>query len=241
MQRFFVPPPIGPTVDLSAEQARQLATVIRARPGDHVVVLDGEGQEYEVELTTVRKDVATGRVIDQRPGRGEPRTRVVLYQSLLKGDKLDWVVQKAVEVGVSEIVPVLTTRCVADDLSPSRRARLQRIAQEAAEQSGRARVPAIGELQTLGQAIAGLRIPGAIPWEGERHHLLGSVLASIRQAGGREIAVFVGPEGGYEPAEVDRARSAGVQPVSLGERILRAETAAIVAVALAVAENGVLG
>ena len=244
MQRFFVPPDRlkKGVVEFTADQAHQLDAVLRARPGDHVTVLDNAGWVYNVELSVVSRD-ARGVVQSRRLAPGEPRMKVTLYPALLKSDKLEYVLQKCTEVGVTAFVPVLADRCtVGSSASENRRQRWERIIAEAAEQSERGRLPQLFPVTLLGQAFEQARGLSFIAWERGERPSLRSVLAEKLEEvrGPRPFAVnlFVGPEGGFAEAEVEQARAYGLVPVSLGPRILRAETAAVVGATLILASSG---
>lgn len=225
--RFFVRPEsiAGDSVTLTAEQRRQISTVLRLRPGDSIIVLDNTGMEYDVRLTD-----EDGVIERRRPNRAEPPVALSLYQGLLKGAKLELVLQKGTELGVRRFVPVLTARSVAGEPGKEKARRYEAIVREAAEQSGRGCLPVIDRPLAFPDALhdALERGPALLPWEGEQSTRLepGDLPAH------GELSLIVGPEGGFTAAEVDQARGAGARIVTLGPRILRAETAAIVASAL---------
>ncbi len=249
MRRFCVPPDTlsGGEVRLEGSLARRLARVLRLRPGDEVVLFDGSGQEYVVRLLEVTPARTRGDVTEVRPGRPEPAVEVGLYQSVVKGERFEWVLEKGTELGVKRFVPLVSGRAVVQPRSEggARAERWRRIVVEAAEQCGRSLVPEVLAPQRLEAALssaAGLRI---LPYEGEgalglRSLLRGQVRGGLGE-GGAAVSLFIGPEGGFEAEEVERAREAGVQVVSLGRRILRSETAGIVAAAAVLYELGELG
>jgi 16S rRNA (uracil1498-N3)-methyltransferase len=241
MRRFFVPPQaiVGQEAHLGPDLARRMERVLRLRVGDHVLLLDNSGREYEVELTALTARAAQGVVLASREPASEPNVRLVLYQALIKGQRFDWVLEKGTELGVAAFVPILSSRSQVRVSSPSsaRLERWRRVIVEAAEQSGRCRLPEVSLPQPFEEACAaaaGLRI---LPWEGERDASLGELLAA-QQLSVAAVSLFIGPEGGFPLEEVRLARRLGVCTVSLGRRILRAETAAIVAVALVLHELG---
>jgi 16S rRNA (uracil1498-N3)-methyltransferase len=247
----------GAEIELDTDHAHQARDVLRLAVGDPLTLLDGLGGEWPATLSVVTRARVTARVGARRASAAEPRTRVVLYQGLLKGAKLELVLQKGTELGVAAFVPVASARAVAsgDELGGAKRARWQRILVEATEQCGRARVPELRPPQTLAQALASLPADGLalMPWEEEHTLSLRAALLRGRErwqrsgagqhddAGAPEIALFIGPEGGFGRDEVAMARAHGVLPVTLGPRILRAETAALVAAALALEACGDLG
>jgi 16S rRNA (uracil1498-N3)-methyltransferase len=221
------------------EQAHQIKRVLRLRAGERVVVLDGRGGEATVRLDEVGQRV-TGQIMERRGGDAEPRTHLTLYQGLLKAAKVEWVWQKCTEIGVSTFVPVMTQRAVPGEPNPARQHRFGVIVREAAEQSRRAIIPAVSPPLTFADAIgrATERGPTILLWEDEPSVHLASAALPIDIT---SVNLFVGPEGGFSLDEVALARQAGVQTVTLGRRILRAETAAVVSSALLLARLGDLG
>ncbi|GIK55595.1 MAG: 16S rRNA (uracil(1498)-N(3))-methyltransferase [Chloroflexi bacterium] len=240
MHHFFIPSQnlTDRQAILTGEQARQVALVLRLRPGERLVALDNTGWEYEVRLTAVSRDQVMGDVVDRRTAVGEPTIHLTLYIALLKREKFEWVLQKGTEVGVSRFVPVITQRTLAQDteIKAGKQERWQKILTEAAEQCRRGRIPALAMPTRLADALAQHGAEMAlIPWEEERGVGLKSALSAALPA---SIALFIGPEGGFAPEEIALARQHHVQPVTLGRRILRAETAALVAASLLIHEVG---
>jgi 16S rRNA (uracil1498-N3)-methyltransferase len=249
--RFVVPATLLASeaeISLPAEVAHQARDVLRLGVGDALTLLDGAGGEWPATMLDAGRAGVRVRLGERRECQAEPRARVVLCQGMLKAPKLEWVFQKGTELGVTAFVPLLCERAVAgvEGTRAARRARWERILTEATEQCGRARVPALAEPRPLAQALAELPA-GSIalmPWEEERATSLRAALQSVLGAPGAsapEVVLFIGPEGGFARREVDLARQQGVAPVTLGQRILRAETAAVVAVALALEACGELG
>lgn len=232
MHRFFIAPDLitGSEVFFPADLAHQLTRVLRLRVGDRVTVLDDSGAAHEVELHTIDRRTAQGTIQATTLLHTEPHTALTLYLALLKGKKLELVIQKATELGVSRFVPMLSRRAVVaslQDLGDARLDRWETIVREAAEQSGRARLPTIAEPLLLESALRTAHAESELvimAWEESRGQSLQSVLALAQPA---SVALFVGPEGGFEAEEVAIAERYGVQIVTLGPRILRAETAAI--------------
>jgi 16S rRNA (uracil1498-N3)-methyltransferase len=235
VHRFFVPAGSirGDHVSLPPEQARQIRTVLRLRPGERIVVLDNSGDEYVVRLIAPYE----GRVEERRRNVAEPVTPVSLYQGTLKGDKLDLVLQKGTEIGISRFVPVITERSVAGEPGESKQRRYRAIVQEAAEQSGRGTLPEVAPAISLADALHSAEGTILIPWEEEKTNHL----RSVSLAKGERVSLFIGPEGGFSASEIESARQAGARVVSLGTRILRADTAAIVAASLLLAAADDLG
>ncbi len=227
MHRFFVDPQFitETAVSFPPEQAHQIRTVLRMAPSAGVVVLDNAGWEYDVTLTAVTKQQVTGDITARRAAAGEPTTHLTLYQAMLKRDNFEWVLQKGTEIGVSRFVPLITARTVVTAVKPNKLARWQRILTEAAEQCRRGRIPELAAPLPLPEAIAACNAEAMLmPWEEAVSTTMGSALAGKP----RSVALFIGPEGGFTAEEVDER----VTAVTLGPRILRAETAAIVAATL---------
>lgn len=237
MHRFFVPAELieGNEVFFPADLTHQLVRVLRVRHGDRVAVLDNSGTEREVELHSIAKRSAQGTVRATRQGDTEPRTHITLYMALLKGKKLDIVLQKGTELGVARFVPMLTQRSILgslDDLGDAKLDRWESIVREAAEQSGRFFLPELVEPQLFDVCLGEARTRGGlslIPWEGERSATLKAMLNPPGGTRPARVNLFIGPEGGFEEDEVVNAQAYGAHPVTLGPRILRAETAAIAA------------
>jgi 16S rRNA (uracil1498-N3)-methyltransferase len=245
MHRFYVPPAciaMGEAA-IQGEAARQIGRVLRMQPGDTVCLFDGSGDEYVVRLTTITRDEARGEVVERRTGTAEPTAQVTLYIALLnKADKLEWAIQKCTEVGAGAFVPLLSARAVAGPPAPSRYERWSRIIQEAAEQSGRTLLPSLAPALTFSAAIsqAAASALAVIPTL-EATASLTRALQPLAGQPDATLSIFIGPEGGFTVEEIASARSAGVVPVTLGPRILRAETAAPVALALALHALGEMG
>jgi 16S rRNA (uracil1498-N3)-methyltransferase len=230
LHRFRVHGPIsrGIRVELSENQRRQIRKVLRLVSDDRIIVFDGKGMESVARLElSGRSEVAAEVVEEPYPGTVPGVPVIHLFLALIKGDRFDLAVQKATELGVSSITPIVTTRSVVRLSADRARSRLERwrtIAVEALEQSGRADDIEIREplsfVEALEEVSDGARL---IAWEGERDRVLARVLDESMAS----VALFVGPEGGFTEEEVALAIARGVQPVSLGPLILRAETAAI--------------
>ncbi len=236
--RFFLPPASfsAGEVQFSQEATHQIVRVLRLRRHDEVIALDGTGMEYVVRLEELQPRV-TGSISERRANQAEPRTHITLYLGMLKAAKFELVLQKGTEIGVSHFVPMLTERAVAAEPGAARHRRFDTIVREAAEQSGRGRIPEVGTSLALGDALTqatGIKI---LLWEEERATGLGDIPLEV----GAPVNLFIGPEGGFSITEVALARDAGAAVVSLGGLILRAETAAMVAAALVLAGVAELG
>jgi 16S rRNA (uracil1498-N3)-methyltransferase len=237
MHRFFVPPGLLKTypVLFPAEIAHQVSAVLHLKQGQDVILLDNSGCEFQVELMEVGNKVVLGRIVDSRPSTAEPATQVVLYLTLTQREKFEWALQKCTEVGAAGFVPVITRRSLVQSMTEARNKfeRWGKILQEAAEQSGRGVIPILHDPLRFGQALAHARQNAdvvIIPWEEEKTKPLRSTLAEAGNL--TKVAVFIGPEGGYSEEEITLACQAGAIPVTLGKRILRMETAAVVSAAI---------
>ncbi len=243
--RFFIPPEWlrPPLVHLQGDTAHQIRSVLRMRPGDEVIVLDNSGSEWQVKLTTITKDYVVGQIITRRTVASEPQLHLTLYQAMLKGDRFEWVLQKGTELGVSCFVPTVCQRSVVRNRAAvaAKHTRWLRIIKEAAEQSGRGKLPRLERGMSLVEAIA--RAQGheliVMPWEEASRTALKNFLGTNPEA--RSVAVFIGPEGGFTNEEAQLARRFGAGLVKLGPRILRAETAGITVCAAILYELGEWG
>ena len=246
MHRFFVPQTHieAGRVTLTADASRQLARVLRARPGDRVIALDDSGFEYAVTLDAVSSRQASGIITDRYPGDGEPRISITLYQGLMKSDRFEYVLQKGTELGISRFVPIVGKRTVARNVvSPNRLVRWSKIIREAAEQAGRCRLPVLEETLSFSEACDRIPKPAIIGWESERDTGIRDTLLRLKAEieDTQAISMVIGSEGGLEDGEVEYALSRGITPVSLGRRILRAETAGIIAAAAVMYEMDEMG
>jgi 16S rRNA (uracil1498-N3)-methyltransferase len=223
-------------VVLTGDVAHQMRRVLRLAPGARVTLLDGEGWAHEAEVLAVTAKDVRLRIVARTEAGGEPRVSITLHQAVLKGERFEWALQKGTEIGASAFVPLVTERTIIDDLQAveGKRERWQRIIREAAEQCGRGRIPLLLPGQLLRSAVKGPSQDAAlrlIPWEGERSLALGEALRTCNFSADTSIELFIGPEGGFTDAEIDWAQRHGVKPVTLGPRVLRAETAGLVATA----------
>lgn len=237
MHRFFVSPDCihSTQVNFPPETAHQIHAVLRMRIGQEVIVLDNTGMAFRVRLENIRPSAVTGVILETLPITSEPRTRLTLYLGLTQREKFEWVLQKGTEVGITAFVPLITQRTLVRDatLAREKHPRWQRIVQEAAEQCGRGRIPDIHFPLELGQALEHAQATGSLclmAWEGENQRSLREAIHNLSTPP-HQVALIIGPEGGLSPEEVARAQQAGWLTCSLGARILRMETAAILGAA----------
>ncbi len=245
MERFFVDPGVvkGDTADLDRQLLHRLRHVLRLRPGDRVILLDGRGVEYDAVLEEAPGAALRASIISRREESVEPDVRLALYQSIVKGDRFDWVLEKGTELGVAKFVPLVSGRGVVRPREGrvERMERWQRIVREAAEQCGRSRLPEVAPAMSLDDALASAEGLLLLPWEGEQETSLRQVLRqALEGQKPKAVSLFIGPEGGFAPHEVQQAVQRGARTVSLGRRILRSETAGIVAAALTLYEFGAM-
>jgi 16S rRNA (uracil1498-N3)-methyltransferase len=231
MTRVFVDPErlAQEQVTLADEDHRYLVRVLRLELGDLVTLFDGRVGEADARITRIGPRAVELRVEARRQLGAPERPALILIQALTKGEKLDLVVQKATELGVTRIMPVTSARSIPQleaMRAIGRRARWQKIAREAARQCGRTDVPSIEVVTPLATAMYAVSKDALrlILWEGARGTSLTDVLPTAQPP---EMVVAIGPEGGFSPAEVEAAKAAGFLPGGLGPRVLRTETAAI--------------
>lgn len=228
--RFFCPDGLLPASDmpLPAAVAHHAERVLRLAVGDPVTLFDGQGGECAASILAFGRE-ALARLGPRLAIECESPLQITLVQALASGDKMDWIVQKAVELGVAAVQPVAAERSVlklAGERADKRVAHWQQVAVAACEQSGRNRVPVVGEILPLAKYLAR-------PFDGTRLILApGADGALARKARpDRPVAILIGPEGGWSPAELDLAARAGCAPLALGPRVLRTETAGLAALA----------
>lgn len=251
MTRLFVPREQwrGNTLFITGDDVHYLTRVLRLGPGDTLTVLDGEGRAFNAVIRTADSKKVHLGLVNEIKQDAEPSLKVTLFQAIPKGDKMDIVVQKAAELGVVRIVPVVTERVVVR-LDAARGAkrweRWRKISIEAARQCGRTVVPEVEPVHSFADALNLLNLEiekGAdelriMPWEGEEAVSLRDCLTRKRPDA---VSVFVGPEGGFSLSEVAAARQRGIITVTLGRRILRTETAGIITPALVMYALGEIG
>ena len=243
MHRFFLPGDWiqRDSVTITGEPLRQIGYVLRLKPLDRIIVLDNSGWEFEVEIERITKEQAKGKVVNKKPGLGEPRIKITLYQALLKSDKFELVLQKGVELGVTAFVPFVSERCIARKESAGKIERWGKIIQEAAEQSERLVLPVLCPAISFAEACRSVNKPALLLWEEEKGVSLKETLQKPAFKKTAELNLFVGPEGGFPEAEKELAKQHGIAITGLGHRILRAETAGLAAISAILYEKGEMG
>ena len=241
MPRFFIDDvPNGVSVNITGEDAHHITRVLRMKAGEMFTLCDSRGNDYICELEKKKKNNVTCKILKTIPSVGEPSVDITIYMALPKGDKMDFIVQKAVELGAKRIVPFIAKRSVSrpDEKSLYKKCdRWRKIAKEAAMQSERGAVPQVSDVLNYKQAVdeAGEHELAIFLYENEKETSIHSVLEDKIFS---SVAIMIGPEGGFADEEVNTAIQGKMQSVSLGSRILRCETAPIAALSIVMYESG---
>ena len=213
-------------VQLFGEDEKHIKTVLRAREGEEITLCDGEGMDYQCRIASLERGVLLD-ILSKDVCETEPKTKITLYQGLPKADKMELIIQKCVELGVDRIVAVSTERAIVkrDKKETKKLERWQKIAEAAAKQSGRGKIPEIGQqVLKFKEAVAEAKeLDGAIiPYEREQETGIRQFVQNFK---GESVGVFIGPEGGFADEEIALAQENGITPITLCKRILRTETA----------------
>jgi 16S rRNA (uracil1498-N3)-methyltransferase len=254
MHRFYVSRAIlmgakaGQVVLLRGEIAQQITRVLRMREGEEIWLFGGSGYEYRTKLVSLGKDEVSGELVTRRRIKTEPLHPVDLYLALLnKPDKFEWALQKCTELGASRFVPVIAERSVSTALGANKRERWERIIQEAVEQSGRGALPILEDPIPLAKALdaesdrmdaSGTHVV-VMPALGADLSLSDALVDAHSEES--SVSIFIGPEGGFSDDELFVANKRGILLINLGPRTLRAETAAVAALAMTLYELGEMG
>jgi len=247
MPRFFVQPEFvyEQKISIRGGDSRHITNVLRLGRGDVINVFDGTGKEYVVLIERASASTVEGRIITEKTIEVESLVEITLFQGLPKAKKMDLIVEKCTELGINKIVPIRTARTIpetdADYTGTSqmkvRLSRWNKIARESSKQSGRVKIPEVCDLISFSHAINEKTDLSLIPFEGEREQGIKKTLKRCPVASYPcRVGIFIGPEGGWTKEEIGQARHNGIIPVSLGLRILRTETAAMIACALVLYE-----
>jgi 16S rRNA (uracil1498-N3)-methyltransferase len=232
--RVHAPGPLatGAVLPLPEGAARHVARVLRLGEGDALCMFDGSGGEFEARVEQVRRDAVTVRIGAHRPVERESPLHITLLQGIARGEKMDLILQKATELGAAAFVPVSMARSTVRldaRTSATRQQHWQAVVTSACEQCGRNRLPAVAAAQSLPQALAATSGPGLLLVADEGAASLEQALSAAGTTS--RVRLLVGPEGGFDPAEIDTAAAAGLRPCRLGPRVLRTETAGLAALA----------
>ena len=247
MHRFHVEPSFAPSLQIGGEvslpenTSHQIRNVLRLHAGEKIAMFTGDGREWTAQLEAIERDSpsVTVRLLEVTEPNVEMKTQVALVMALTRPQRYELALAKCTELGASEFLPIITDHVLKSDstISANRMARWNRIVKEAAELSGRVRVPQITDPAPMSSVLARFRDEGATPivlWEGAREPMLADLFASLCDESHPpvKLALFFGPVGGFSSEEAQRAMETGAVIASLGRRILRTETAVIAAMSI---------
>jgi 16S rRNA (uracil1498-N3)-methyltransferase len=224
------------------ETYHYLKNVLRFKNGDRFIGFDGSGKEYEIEIFKIGKNEITGKIVEEKELYStELPFYLNLFQCIPKGEKFDFIIREATQLGVNKIVPVISKRVIVKidkEKIKSKLRRWQKIAEESAKVSGRTFVPEIKELVKFEECVKEEKDFGLIFWEGERDFTIKDFIKEIKgkEIKGKKINVFIGPEGGFDEEEIEIAKKNNFFTLSLGKRILKVETASVVAIGILIYE-----
>lgn len=233
MPRFFVTRAQvqGDEIVIQGNDVNHIKNVLRMRPGDELSISDGEGMDYSCTIASIERDEVRVNIEESLDSCVELPVKLYLFQGLPKADKMELIIQKAVELGVYEIIPVRTKRVIVklDDKKESKKiARWQQIAEGGAKQSGRGLIPEIKPLMSFSEALRYAKELDAVLVPYEKAEGMAKTREIIKGLKGKKsVGIFIGPEGGFDESEIEEAMASGALPVTLGRRILRTETAGL--------------
>ena len=226
-------------INITGDDVKHIKKVLRLREGEAIEICDGAGYDYDCRIKSLSDDLVCAEIESSSENKSEPPIEICVYQGMPKNDKMDYIVQKCVELGVSEIVPVITKRAVSIPRDAEKKTvRWQRIADEAAKQSGRGKLPTVRNTISFAEAISEMSDEDSLslmPYECEKE---GSLSELLKKTDKKKINVFIGPEGGFDESEVKKACEKGMFTVTLGPRILRTETAPLAVCSVIMYELG---
>ncbi len=238
MHHFFVSPQAvrEDRVTITGPDVNHIRNALRMRQGESLLISDGEGNDYHCQISSMENGLVEARIAKRRESRELPM-RLYLFQGLPKSDKMELIIQKSVELGAYQVIPVITKNAVVKLDAKKEKSRLERwqaISESAAKQSGRSRIPKVERIMSLKEALkmAEKFDQILIPYENQTG--MDTMKKALEAAGQdtRSVAVFIGPEGGFDESEIFLAKEYGAVPVSLGRRILRTETAGLAILSL---------
>lgn len=247
MSKFFVEPSkiADNRIIIDTDDVNHITRVLRLKENDVIEVCDTTGTDYSARISDISEGHVICDVISSKKSDTESNIEVTLYQGLPKGSKMEYIIEKTTELGIFSIVPVVMSRCVVKlenrKAEEKKCGRWQKIAQSAAKQSGRGIIPQVKLPVTVDEAIERMKKSdiALVPYECEEVNTLKSSLRTDKQV--RSVSIFIGPEGGFDPVEIAKVRSAGIKTVTLGKRILRTETAGEAVLAIMMYEIGDIG
>ncbi|MFW6264819.1 MAG: 16S rRNA (uracil(1498)-N(3))-methyltransferase [Bacillota bacterium] len=236
----------GEVLKITASDFKHISYSLRMGKGDKLIVSDGKGIDYLVEIIEIREDELIAKILSREKNSNEAEVLVTLAQGIPKKNNMDFIIQKCTEIGVNKIIPLNTKRTIvklSGKKLEKRLERWQKIAEEAAKQSGRALIPEIDRLYDLEDIISLMEDYDLvlIPWEGEAEQGLSDIYNKKNDVNFKKILIIIGPEGGFAESEVNYLKKNGVIPITLGPRILRTETAGLVALTMVLYQSGELG
>lgn len=241
LARFFVDPEqiSEKTISVYGEDVKHISKVLRLRVGEEITVCDKCGNDYNCEIEEISSDKVIANILEKKKNNAESDIEITLFQGMPKSDKMDLIIQKCVELGVSRVIPVITKRAVSRPSDGDKKIiRWQKIAAEAAKQCGRGIIPEIGKMISFADAMkigASEDALAIMPYECESEGKLKDVLKACNK---KKIYVFIGPEGGFDESEVLLARKNELKTVTLGPRIMRTETAPLAVCSVIMYEIG---
>ena len=232
MPRFFVSPDSikEREIEITGTDVNHIKNVLRMQSGERVEICNGEGTDYDCVIKSIERDSVLLDVEDRYPSSTELKNKIYLFQGLPKSDKMELIIQKAVELGVYEIIPTVTSRCIVKidaKKEEKKLARWQQISEAAAKQSGRGIVPEIKAPMSLKEALEYAKGADTVLVPYEKAVGIEGTRAILSEAKKGSVAVFIGPEGGFEEKEISLAEESGAKAITLGKRILRTETAGL--------------
>lgn len=234
MPRFFIENVSGDFINISGQDASHIVKSLRMKQGDSLTVCGGQGVDFICEIVGISDNSVQLKVIDKVSTDSEPSVKITLYQGYPKGDKLELIIEKSIELGVNKIVPVLMQRSVSRPDAKSavkKHERHQKLALSAAKQCGRGIIPDVNEMISFRQMTAELAKHQAVIFFYEcGGEPLSAVIGKITARQITDIAIVIGPEGGFDPVEADALKESGAVTATLGKRILRTETAPLAAI-----------
>jgi len=235
MPHFYIPPEQihVNTFRITGEDVHYLSTVRRYRTGDNIKIFDGKGSTMLGRIDSVSKEEIVGTII-KKSETSSPRVKLNIYTAVPKGERLVWLIEKAAELGVTKLTPLITERSVIKEITAQKLERWQRLSKAASQQCGRATLLEIdspaGLSEVLNKLVSLSDSLNIIPWEAENTKTLAEVYKSRNNIS--SVNIFIGPEGGFSVKEIELAEKTGIIPVTLGKRILRSETAGLLSTIL---------
>lgn len=240
MSKFFIPRENikEDILIIDGEDVNHITKVLRYKEGDEITCSDGMGNDYIAKITSFDKREISCEIISKTKAETEPNIKVILIQGVPKAAKMDYIIQKTTELGISEIYPCEMSRCVAKIDNAKKIERWQKISREAAKQSGRGIVPTVHEAINISEAIKVLKDADVafVPYECDEGNKLRPILLDTKNP--KTVAYMIGPEGGFDKSEIDEIIKNGIHTISLGKRILRTETAGEAVLSMVMYEIG---